>query len=128
MARFTLRNLLPQFGRPRPSPYPGMGAVLYPGGVSFRVWAPHADAVFVAGDFDDWNFDRHRLAADGNGYWSTAVPRAQAGQRYKFRILHGQQELFRVDPYAREVTNSVGDSVIFDPAFDWDDDVFRMPA
>ena len=104
-----------------------MGAVLYDGGVFFRVWAPHADQVYVAGDFNGWNFKRHRLAHDGNGYWSLAVPKAKAGQRYKFRILNGEQELFRVDPYAREVTNSVGDAVIFDPAFDWDDDIFPTP-
>ena len=127
MVRFSLRNLLSQFRRPQPSPHTGMGAVLYPGGVSFRVWAPHAGAVFVAGDFDGWRFDMHRLASEGNGYWSTVMPRAQTGQRYKFRILNGEQELFRVDPYAREVTNSVGDSVIFDPAFDWNDDDFRTP-
>lgn len=127
MARFSLRSFLSQLRRPQPSPHAGMGAVLYPGGVSFRVWAPHAEAVFVAGDFDGWVFDRHPLAAEGNGYWSTAVPRARAGQRYKFRILNGEQELFRVDPYAREVTNSVGDSVVFDPVFDWQDDDFRTP-
>lgn len=127
MPRFSLQKILSQFRRPQPSPHPGMGAVCYPGGVSFRVWAPRAHAVFVAGDFDDWKFERHPLAADGNGYWSVAVPRAQAGQRYKFRILNGKQELFRVDPYAREVTNSVGDSVIFDPSFAWDDDDFHTP-
>jgi 1,4-alpha-glucan branching enzyme len=127
MSRFKFSDLFQRWRRPRRSPYTGMGAVLCDGGVSFRVWAPNADAVYVAGDFNGWNFSRHRLAAEGNGYWSAAVPKATAGQRYKFRILNGQQELFRVDPYAREVTNSVGDSVIFDPAFDWDDDDFRTP-
>ncbi len=127
MPGFSLSSILSQLRRPQPSPYDGMGAAPYQGGVSFRVWAPHADAIFVAGDFNDWRFGKLRLAAEGNGYWSTAVPRAQAGQRYKFRVLNGSQELFRVDPYAREVTNSVGDSVIFDPAFDWDDDIFRTP-
>ncbi|MFZ2359691.1 MAG: alpha-amylase family glycosyl hydrolase [Anaerolineae bacterium] len=127
MSRFSLSDLLARFRQPLPSPYPGMGAVLSADGVSFRVWAPHADAVFVTGDFNNWHHSRHALTHDGDGYWSVAVPNAKAGQHYKFRILNGEQELFRVDPYAREVTNSVGDSVIFDAAFDWEDDDFRTP-
>ena len=112
---------------PRASRRTGMGAVPYNGGVSFRVWAPNAHAVFVMGDFNDWSHVAAPLALEGDGYWSVSVHGAQAGQRYKFRILNGEQELFRVDPYALEVTNSVGDSVIFDPAFDWEDDGFQTP-
>ncbi len=116
-----------QTPRPRRSRHAGMGAVLYKSGVSFRVWAPHAQAVFVVGDFNDWQPDANPLAPEQDGYWSTAVPRARAGQAYKFRILNGEQELFRVDPYAREVTNSAGDALIFDPAFEWQGDDFHSP-
>jgi 1,4-alpha-glucan branching enzyme len=35
-------------------------------------------------------------------------------------------ELSRIDPYAREVTNSIGNGVIADPAFDLGDDHFTM--
>ena len=36
-------------------------------------------------------------------------------------------ELSRIDPYAREVTDSAGNGVIHDPsAFDWGPDAFRM--
>jgi 1,4-alpha-glucan branching enzyme len=38
-----------------------MGSVPHPDGTSFRVWAPHADAVFVTGTFDDWAGDRTAL-------------------------------------------------------------------
>lgn len=110
-----------------PSQHPGMGAIPYDGGVSFRVWAPHANEVFVLGDFNEWNGVAHPLGAEEDGYWSIDVDGATPGQRYKFRLINGEQELFRVDPYAREVTNSVGDSVIFDPAFDWHDDDFHTP-
>ncbi|MEE4275845.1 MAG: hypothetical protein V2J16_08295, partial [Thermoleophilia bacterium] len=40
-----------------PSQRPGMGAIPHAGGTSFRVWAPHAAAVFVTGTFDDWAGD-----------------------------------------------------------------------
>ena len=35
--------------------YLGMGAIVHEGGVAFRVWAPHADAVFVKGTFNNWS-------------------------------------------------------------------------
>src|SRR5262245_20271679 len=34
-----------------------LGAVVVDGGVSFGVWAPHAERVFVAGEFNDWSPD-----------------------------------------------------------------------
>jgi 1,4-alpha-glucan branching enzyme len=36
-------------------------------------------------------------------------------------------ELSRIDPYAREVTNSVGNGVVHQPHFDWGDDQFQCP-
>ena len=34
-----------------------------------------------------------------------------------------------MDPYARQVTNSIGNSIVYDPdAFDWGDDAFVMPS
>ena len=37
----------------KPSKQDGMGAIPYEGGTSFRVWAPHADGVSVAGTFNN---------------------------------------------------------------------------
>ena len=36
----------------RPS---GMGAIPGAKGVTFRVWAPHAEKVYVTGTFNDWS-------------------------------------------------------------------------
>ena len=35
---------------------------------------------------------------------------------------------WRLDPYARQVTNSSGNSVVLDPAFDWGPSEFQMPS
>ena len=108
-----------------------MGAIPYPGGTTFRVWAPHADAVFVTGTFDDWAGDRTALGRDGDGStgtWSTDVAGVEPGAEYKFTIRTPAGDLSRIDPYARQVTNSVGNGVVYDPAaFDWGDDAFQMP-
>jgi 1,4-alpha-glucan branching enzyme len=111
----------------QPSPHPGMGALPHADGVSFRVWAPHAGQVFVAGSFNDWAPEAHPLAAEEHGYWSVDLPGIGPGERYKFRIVNGDQSLWRTDPYARELTSSVGEAIIVDPGFDWSDDDYRTP-
>ena len=104
-----------------------MGAVLCENGVSFRVWAPHADCVGVTGSFNDWQTTP--MEAQESGNWFVEIDKASVGDEYKFIIENGEQSLERNDPYAREVTNSIGNSIVTDPyAFDWGDDDFEMPA
>jgi 1,4-alpha-glucan branching enzyme len=113
---------------PRASQHTGMGAVPYRGGVSFRVWAPHAERAFVTGPWCDWG-EGKELASEENGYWSGVVRGLEAGAHYKYRLVTPEGELMRNDPYARIVTSSVGESVVYDDdAFDWQDDAFSMPA
>ena len=100
----------------------GMGAIPFDGGVAFRVWAPNAEQVCVIGDFNDWDGGATLMASEGNGYWY-AETSAQVGQEYKYQLTAGGQTFQRVDPYARKVTNSVGNGVIYDHgAYDWGDD------
>jgi 1,4-alpha-glucan branching enzyme len=99
---------------------PGMGAIPYDGGVTFRVWAPNARAVRVAGEFTGWAAGAVALDDDGGGYWSTDVPGARIGQTYRFLLTgFAGDTLWRTDPYAREMRNSNGDCVVVDPEFDW---------
>jgi 1,4-alpha-glucan branching enzyme len=115
-----------------PSRRAGMGSIPYAGGTTFRVWAPHAQAVFVTGTFDGWAMDATPLAPDGDGTggtWSADVPGAGPGDEYRFTIRTADEALLRMDPYARQVTSSVGNSVVYDPAaFDWGDDQYRAPG
>lgn len=97
----------------------GMGAVPHDGGVSFRVWAPHAEAVFVSGTFNDWSESEHPMAHEENGYWYAEIAAAQPGDQYRYYIVNGTRRLWRIDPYAREVTHSNGNGIIHDPEFDW---------
>jgi 1,4-alpha-glucan branching enzyme len=104
-----------------------MGAIPYAGGAAFRVWAPHADQVSVVGAFNNWMQTANPLAMEGRGYWSADVPGAQPGDEYQYVIFNGAQELWRIDPYARDVTNSVGKAVIHDPEFEWEERTFQAP-
>ncbi len=105
----------------------GMGAVVHDGGTAFRVWAPHADKVFVTGSFNNWSDDRDPMTAEPGGFWYADLDHAGIGAEYRYLIHNGSSQLSRIDPYAREVTNSIGNSVIHDPSFPWDDDQFVMP-
>ena len=109
----------------------GMGAVPRVKGVTFRVWAPHAEKVYVTGTFNDWGTTVTPLAREKNGYWSTDASDAKVGDEYRY-VIHAPPDwnlpaLSRIDPYARKVTGPTGNGVIYDPqAFDWGDDTFHM--
>jgi 1,4-alpha-glucan branching enzyme len=105
----------------------GMGAIPFDGGVAFRVWAPFAAGVTVVGDFNGWSADADPLAPEGNGYWSADRPGARPGQQYRFLVHPGGEPLSRNDPYARELTHSAGNSIIYEDRFDWGPADFRMP-
>lgn len=92
-----------------------LGAVPRAEGVSFAVWAPHATQVFVAGEFNGWSAQSEPLVLAADGVWSGIVKDARVGQRYKFMI----NDRWRIDPRARMVTNSVGDSVVTARDFPW---------
>ena len=109
------------------SPRSGPGSILFGGGVAFRVWAPFADGVAVAGTFNGWSATANPLASEGNGHWSADVPGAAVGDQYKFVIRNGDRVLWRTNPYAREVMNPGANAVIHDREFDWTGDEFQMP-
>ncbi len=104
-----------------------MGARPGSRGVVFRVWAPHAEKVYVTGAFNGWSETSTPLAGEENGYWSTSVSEAKAGDEYRY-LIHGAKSSFsRIDPYSRSVTGSTGNGIIYDPkAFDWGHDHFHM--
>ncbi|MFK5582978.1 MULTISPECIES: alpha-amylase family glycosyl hydrolase [unclassified Serinicoccus] len=106
----------------------GMGAIPIEGGYAFRVWAPHATAVHVVGDANDWDADRCPMEHEGNGNWYAELPGAQMWQQYQYVVTAGEERVHRIDPRALAVTNSVGNGLLYDHgAFDWEGDDFTPP-
>lgn len=105
-----------------------MGAIPHPGGVGFRVWAPNAQRVAVIGTFNDWDSSKHSMQAEKNGHWYTDVAEAHIGDQYRYVLTTAKGEFKRIDPYAREVTSSVGNAIVHDPSFDWEGDDFHLAA
>ncbi len=107
-----LATLKRQFGLVRPATEDGMGALPNGDGVVFRVWAPHAESVFVAGTFNNWSTWRTPLAPEGDGRWSATVRNAGPGDQYKFVIRRNGAALLRSDPYGRYITQPHRNSVV----------------
>ena len=93
-------------GGPQASVHSGMGAIPYEGGAAFRVWAPFASAVHVAGTFNDWSESAHPLAGEGNGYWSIDIAGAKPGDQYKYVISNGTNNPGNVKMVAGDLTTA----------------------
>ena len=92
------------------------------------MWAPNAQRVSVIGSFNDWDGDKHPMQAEENGHWYTDVAEAHIGDQYRYLLTTAKGEFKRIDPYAREVTHSVGNAIVHDPSFDWEGDDFHLAA
>jgi 1,4-alpha-glucan branching enzyme len=71
-------------------------------GVRFAVWAPNAENVTVAGEFNDWDVRRHPMRRRNGGVWELFIPGLTQGTAYKYNIrsrFAGYQQL-KADPYA----------------------------
>jgi 1,4-alpha-glucan branching enzyme len=71
-------------------------------GVRFAVWAPNAEDVTVAGEFNDWDIRRHPMRRRNGGAWEIFIPGLGQGSVYKFNVrsrFAGYQQL-KADPYA----------------------------
>ena len=73
-------------------------------GVCFDVWAPHADRVYVIGEFNGWNetsHEMHRVEPDTMGVYELFVPGVKLGCMYKYLIIaRDGRRLYKADPYA----------------------------
>lgn len=72
-------------------------------GYYFAVWAPHAEAVSVVGDFNGWDIAAHPCGKIfQGGIWECFIPGLKSGALYKFVIRTKSGDiLYKADPYAR---------------------------
>ena len=67
---------------------------------AFRVWAPHAEAVSVCGDFNNWNIEAHRMLPVAPGIWEAVIDGVKIYDCYKYAILTKSGEtVYKSDPY-----------------------------
>ena len=97
-------------------------------GTGFSVWAPHALAARVIGDFNGWDGTQHAMRRlDDNGVWELFIPGLTPGSPYKFELLTAAGDwVKRADPMARytEVPPATA-SVVGQTLYEWGDDEWR---
>ncbi len=130
------RRLLPGGGRLRDFANGHMyyGVHLTPQGWVYREWAPHAKALYLIGDFNDWNRTSHPLIKKDENTWEIVLPGVKS-------LAHGQKVLVvvtgadgktrdRIPLYIRRVVKDeasgrfVGEIWAPDSPFKWSDALF----
>ena len=104
--------------------YEYLGAHPLGDGAVFRVWAPHAQAVSVTGDFNGWNPDANRMVKISDGVWECQVPSVNIYDAYKFFITDAKgNSFYKADPFAFHAETRPGTASKFYPSLDftWSD-------
>ena len=93
-------------------------------GVVFRVWAPTARSVSVAGEFNNWDNNATYMYDIGYGVWEVFVEGVEEFCAYKYCIEseYGDR-LMKADPYAFHAQTRPGQaSVVYDiESYSWND-------
>ena len=95
----------------------------------FRVWAPRAKAVSLAGDFNNWDNRAHPMKkVNKSGVWEVEVDYVAQYQKYKYEITTADnRKLWKADPYATfGETDGATASMVYDIAgYTWNDEEYR---
>lgn len=97
-------------------------------GYVFRVWAPHAAAVHVVGDFNFWNAEDLPMRKLDGGVWEAVSAYAKEGQAYKYCVQgRSGRTVYKTDPYGNRCCALPETSSIIDPpdGFCWHDSAYR---
>ncbi len=92
-------------------------------GAHFAVWAPNAQTVAVAGDFNGWDPRANPLESSGpSGIWTGFVPGVTAGTAYCFHIVswHQGYQVDKADPVGFRHGRGVL-SYVWDLQYEWGD-------
>lgn len=96
-------------------------------GWTFRVWAPHAEAMSVVGDFNDWEEGAAPLARKGE-IWEGFLPDLPVYTSYKYAVRGADGQVRqKADPYGFHTeTRPATASKLYDiSGFKWTDGAFR---
>ena len=103
---------------------PVLGANVGAAGVTFRVWAPHATAARVSGDFTASPIS---MTALSGGIFEASSPLAHAGSLYSFSLDTADGTLARLDPYCRQLVGA--SCAVVDPSsYTWRTPTFTRPT
>lgn len=123
------RQTLPDFA----SGYEYFGIHRIRGGWVYREWAPAADAMYLMGDFNDWNKTSHPMQKLDHGIFEIILKPKELwhGCHIKAVVVNGDQVLERIPLYATRVEQDpetyLWTGVVWHPKkkYQWQDEGFK---
>lgn len=99
------------------------------GDVVFRVWAPHAKSVSVAGDFNEWSETADPMErVNKEGVWEAVVSNVEQFDNYKYSVETANGSiLMKSDPYGFHMETRPGTATKFyelDGCYEWNDEAW----
>ncbi|PWJ42001.1 alpha-amylase family glycosyl hydrolase [Sediminitomix flava] len=106
----------------------------------YREWAPNAHALYLIGDFNNWDRTSHPLKSIGDGNWEIFLSDAGYQERLthesklKVHVVSDMGGMDRIPSYIRRVVqeqdspNFTGQFWNPEKEFDWSDDKFSLPT
>ncbi|MDP4291825.1 MAG: alpha-amylase family glycosyl hydrolase [Bacteroidota bacterium] len=105
----------------------------------YREWAPNAKALYLIGDFNNWNRRSHPMRLNAKGYWEIFLADLDYattfthGSKVKVTVIARNGEFDRIPLFIRRVVQNeqnkdFSGQVWFDRDFDWGDDATFTPS
>ena len=102
-------------------------------GWTYREWAPEANALYLIGDFNNWNRRSHPLRINAKGFWEIFLSDKNYestfidGSKVKVTVISKNGEFDRIPLFIRRVIQNeqnkdFSGQLWFDKAFDWEND------
>ncbi|MEI5992865.1 1,4-alpha-glucan branching protein GlgB [Candidatus Enterococcus mansonii] len=93
-------------------------------GYVFRVWAPHAQAVWLVGTFNHWECSLLMEQDEPFGVWKLFTTEPKEGDLYKYLVKQADgKEVYKIDPFAVIFEKRPNDAAVIGtiPAKKWRD-------
>lgn len=99
----------------------------------YREWAPGADALYLCGDFNGWNWTSHPLRSIGNGNWEICLSENELhnGAKVKTIVRNGEKLTEHLPLYAKRCVQDRQTAMWhcevcdFDKPYPWTDQEFK---
>ena len=92
---------------------------------TFRTWAPNADEVYLAADFNGWKKTHPLQRETEEGIWCIEVPKECFSESdiYKYIIVNGGIDVYKADPYAfyAELPPKTASRIFDISKYEWND-------
>ena len=98
-------------------------------GYYFRVWAPHAQAVSVVGNFNSWNDTKNTMERiSDTEVWEAFVAGLERYETYKYSVTtRSGKKIMKADPYGThmETAPATATKIYEISGFEWSDSVWQ---